>query len=337
MEQKVQKIKAEPVKLGSKGYYSLSVYKADGTEVEEKRVDACNNVVTYGGAYSIFFGTAMFSNYYANIGTGASEITRSSTGLGNRFNATSSGSSASRAGNEVDNGDGTSTLTFVRTMSFSLGSTTGTFSEVGISTSSNGSGFIAGQLIKDALGNPTTITVLSDEQLRVTYTLELTIPNGGLAVQPSIGTGTVTTPEGSSTYTIYTQPFFSVYTVGDSFATIRLSSARSVTSFNNSAGTTITSTSTGGISLSHDGTGTVTVTTGNNTLAPSSFSSTDIAYIGAGGGSNSSAAVNNLNITSKRYPSTSSSYQYLAAEFSPPLSKDATRSLRCQFELVYTI
>lgn len=49
-----------------------------------------------------------------------------------------------------------------------------TISKIGI-LCDNGSGLtdrlIAGQLIKDGLGNPVTITILSDEQLDITYTL----------------------------------------------------------------------------------------------------------------------------------------------------------------------
>lgn len=338
METETNVIKTDPINLGAKGYYSLNVYKEDGSEVVEKRIKDSQNVVTYDGAYRLFFGGRMFSSMYANIGTGTTELTRTSPGLGNRFSASSNGVGAARSGNEVDNGDGTSTLTLTRTMTFALGSTPGTFSEVGISLGSDGSGFIAGQLIKDEFGTPTTITVLSDEQLRVTYTLELTVPNGGQDA-PLIGTGSVTTPEGVSSYSVYAQPFFAEYAVGSSIVVTRhnnIDGRAFVSSAPNSGATYFDAGGTD--SISHDGAGTVTRLTADGTASPSSFSNTSIRYHLTGYASSSGVDYQiGVNETSLLTPSNSSSEIAAVIEFNPPLSKDSTRSYKCRIETVYNI
>lgn len=62
---------------------------------------------------------------------------------------------------------------------FAQGAAAGNLSEVGISpNSTNASQFWSRALIKDGLGNPTTITVLSTEVLDVTYELRNYVPTG---------------------------------------------------------------------------------------------------------------------------------------------------------------
>jgi len=198
------------IKLGSKGHYNLTVLNSEGSRVEEKCTGEISNVITNTGAFNSFFGGQMFNRGVAVLGTGSVEITETDTGLTNQDGGASANSDLpSRSGNEVDNLDGTATLTITREMTFTLGSKVGTFSEVGISVS----GFIAGQLIKDEFGDPTTITILSDEQLIVTYTLEWTYPN----VSTLVGTGTVTDSASNSYgYEVWVQPYFSVYTLNAS-------------------------------------------------------------------------------------------------------------------------
>lgn len=339
MEQDINTIKTEPVTLGSKGYYSLHVYKEDGTEVVEKRITDSQNVVTYEGAYKLFFDDKLFSSMYANIGTGTTELTRSASGLSNRFSAPSSSSGASRSGNEVDNGNGTSTLTLVRGMSFSLGDTTGTFSEVGISTSSNGNNFIAGQLIKDEFGNPTTITVLADEQLSVTYTLELSVPNGEQGGK-NIGTGTVPTPEGAVGYTLYAQPFFGEYSLNDSDErTVDFEGdeafLRSSTDANSGSSTKLT---VGSSSLSRVD-GTVSLTTGNNTAPPSAFSRPTLKYAlyGSSPFGSGSAGDTGVDTINNLRPSRYRARMHTLLIYDTPINADNTRSYKAQLTLTYNI
>lgn len=70
----------------------------------------------------------------------------------------------------------------------------GDLSEVGIK---KGVTLMTRSLIKDEFGNPITIPVTSNQTVRVTYTIYSIIPSEVL------GTGTLTTPHGSSGYTVY--------------------------------------------------------------------------------------------------------------------------------------
>ena len=74
---------------------------------------------------------------------------------------------------------------FKRTFRFNVGELSGNYSEVGVGWGIGGGGnSIAGlfsrALIKDALGNPTTITVSADQVLDVSYTLKLYPPQNDI-------------------------------------------------------------------------------------------------------------------------------------------------------------
>ena len=329
-------LKTNKVNLKSKGYYSLSVYKADGTEVLEKKIDNTPNVVTYNGAFALFFTAQdLIGSMTTVVGTGTTEIVRSATSLGSQLAESSAASSTNRS-IEVDNGDGTSTITATRTNAFSLGQVVGTISEVGLENLS--SVFIAGQLIKDEFGNPTTVTILSDEQLIVSYTLEVIFPNGTPPViATSIGTGTVTTPTGSSDYTFYQQPLFSDW-ANTSQTYVRLQQHNRAYAVINSSGnpTAGWGSSTGAIT-NHNGTGEVTVSYTSQTASPSDFSSTDIKYIIAGS-SISYDRDNGLNTTTKIINSSRYSNRgTLVCEFTPALTKTSSDSMTVEMSQVFSI
>ena len=272
------KIKTNPVQLASKGYYGIKVFKEDGTEVLEKRVEKVDNVVTFTGAYYLFFESRPTVTMFCAVGTGTVERTRTSTSLDNQTYRSSFFRGAPRSG-ELDNGDGTSTINFSRTYDLPLGGVVGTISEVGLVASS--SDLIAGQLIKDEFGSPTTITILSDEQLVITYELELTFPNGEVAVSPIVGSGSVTTPRGTTAYTLYAQPFYTNYPLNgeDDLTTTRDSRNYYVSKGSN--GTTTIGEMQASISKSTslDSNGVVNVDYQAATASPSDFNSTDIKFI----------------------------------------------------------
>jgi len=336
-------VKTAPIKLGSEGYFGLAVYKADGTEVTEKRVSNTENVVTYTGAYSLFFGGGnadLLSPMYSQVGTGTTELTRASTGITNLLATTSTSSSVSRSGgNEVSNEDGTATLTAVRTNNFSLGAVVGTISEVGLITKS-GNNFIAGQLIKDEFGSPTTLTLLADEQLVVTYTLVLTYPNGSGSFSqaaPVVGSGTVTTPSGTSDYTMYAQPFFNEY-LGTEVAT-RTAGADSEYLFLSSTGEP--SYGFGSYfspSVTHDGTTGVSMNFSSKTVAPTDYISSDISFISAGVASTTSYYTR-VEPTTKLSVSrdNSSSSALIVVEFVPALVKTSSDSMTVHMTMDFVI
>jgi len=335
-------LKTAPIKLGSEGYFGLAVYKADGTEVAEKRVSDTGNVVTYAGAYNLFFGAGSYNLLGAmesQVGTGTTELTRASSGLGNLLATTTTYSDIDRSGNEVSNEDGTATLTATRTNSFSLGTVVGTISEVGLITRIADK-FIAGQLIKDEFGDPTTLTILSDEQLVVTYTLVLTFPDGSGSISqgaPLVGSGTVTTPSGAIDYNMYTQPLFKDY-AGDSALDTRAEAARQSYLLHSSSGNPVYNFgSFASAVISHDGTTGVSVNFVSTTVSPTDYSSSDISFISAG----SAAApqnVDGINTSTKLIDS--SPYNnggMLAVEFIPALTKTSSDSMTVHMTMDFVI
>jgi len=316
------------ISMGAKGYYSLSVLDSFGKVKKTKSAGNTANVVTYVGAYQALISSSIFSFTYAAVGTGTTEITRSSTALGAEGSGGRTGGvSASRGNSEVDNLDGTSTLTLTRNLSFSLGSQVGTFSEVGLYSSSSGGVFIAGQLIKDEFGAPTTITILSDEQLIVTYTIEWTVPNtSNLA-----GTGTVTDAASNTyNYEIWAQPYFSEYVVGDTDDSKRYFNSYDELSFREANGTSdygIGIDSNGGWSVSHNGSGVVTANAGSKTYSPTEMVFTDCVYIGFyffdGSNVRADIADTALNLAAV---SVNADGPAVFIKFLDPLSKDNTES-----------
>lgn len=83
-----------------------------------------------------------------------------------------------------------------RTFRFATGTAAGTLAEVGVGWSADG--MFSRSLIKDSNGDPTTITILSDEILDVIYELRLYAPTND-TVGEVIGNGT--------TYTITARPY----------------------------------------------------------------------------------------------------------------------------------
>ena len=73
----------------------------------------------------------------------------------------------------------------------------GDLSELGIRKGGSTGTLMSRSLIKDGSGNPITITVTDNQTVRVTYTLYSIIPDEVL------GSGTVSTPHGDLSYTVY--------------------------------------------------------------------------------------------------------------------------------------
>lgn len=331
--------KTIPIETSSKGHFSISKKNSSGKVLETYRTD---NVVTYEGAFYSLTDARLTLPLYAAVGTGSTEITRSSTSLGNQSGGRSGGEGASRSGNEVDNLDGTSTLTLTRELSFGLGSKVGTFSEVGLYSDDRGGVLVAGQLIKDEFGDPTTITVLSDEQLSVVYTLEWTVPNTSVLA----GTGTVTDANSNTyRYEVWAQPFFCEYEVGESYSSSRISSTKNnnVVAFRKANGTTgITVPSTGGWDYSNWGqeNGVGNIFTKTLTFSPSSFSYTDIVFVQMFLDRTSHLSRSNIVDTSIALSASYGSPSYTPAvvvKFLDPLTKTADDTLSFKVEVSYNL
>lgn len=208
------------VNCGSiKGYYGIAVKDIDGNIVPEKTIERSDNIVTNYGLGQCLGRTdsgIFAADTVVRVGTGTTEITATDTSLGTDITPRIV-NTGSKSGNPStylisDNGDGTSTYLFSHVGSFNVGDFDGdVLSEVGLHYTSAANTLVAGQLIKDSGGTPTTITVLSTEQLTVTYSFEVTVPNQKFQV----GTGTVDVDGTNYNYTLYCPKFFYNNNVSD--------------------------------------------------------------------------------------------------------------------------
>lgn len=307
------------INFGAKGYYSLAVLDKNGKVVDKNLYNPTNNVVTYVGAYFSFVSQNPFTSCYCKVGTGTTEIVRAATDLTAPEAASSNSISGNRSGSEVDNGDGTSTLTVVRNFVFGLGAVTGTISEIGVFA---GSVFVAGQLIKDEFGAATTVTLLADEQLTVSYTLEWTVPN----VSVSAGTGTVTDNNSNVyTYEVWCQPYFKETAINDSETGSRYRDTSTVYAmplFASGAGTGAMASQSLSVTRVD---GVVTYSSGTAAWTPTDFTA-DVGYVSVMNNASNSAPTNfGLGITSPPTVLSGNNRQTSAVvEFTPAIPKTGT-------------
>lgn len=109
---------------------------------------------------------------YCRVGTGSSTPANSDTLLNNQIASTQATFQASNVNRFSSAPYG---LTFTRYFSFGSGGAVGNISEVGVGSTPSGSLF-SRALILDGGGNPTSITILSDETLYVVYQLTFYAP-----------------------------------------------------------------------------------------------------------------------------------------------------------------
>jgi len=326
-----------PINMPSRGSYTLSKVDASGNpRTEGCPSNSTENVVTYGGAFKSLFNDGLFSYLYAEIGTSSTERVRSDTALGTPDSGrTSRSNSVGRAGNEVDNLDGTTTITLTRTMSFPLGGKVGTFSEVGVYSTSSGDTFIAGQLIKDEFGAPTTVTILSDEQLIITYTLEWVLPNNS----SKISTGTLTDASSNSySYELWAQPYFREYASGGTGSTTVFPGYGNV-GFLAANGTTQllteTNNASGAFSSSLGIAGEVTATSTLYSYGPAAGDISPISFIMPGIYGDPANIIDTVDVLRESNPDGSQSAVIL--KLLDPITKTDQQSLSFQFELTVQI
>lgn len=173
------------------GRYHLQVIRADGTLRQEIEF---NNLITNQGldwvyqppTFAVYGGTGKNLSGFCCVGTGTTPPANTDTKLG------TFGTFASVYGNTSIIysyiAGSPSIWQYVTTTTFPAGTATGTWSEIGVgpvgppgalsvTTEPSGPYLFSHALIVDGGGSPTTISVLSTEQLVVTYTLQLYITN----------------------------------------------------------------------------------------------------------------------------------------------------------------
>jgi hypothetical protein len=154
--------------VGVRGFLRCRAIRPDGRV--RPLTDWFPNLIVTAGLNAI--GTA--NNYLTacRVGTGTAPPSPSDTGLGNQIAGTSSrvlNQSGVRASPPYY---GARTITY----EFAEGAAAGNLTEVGIATAATGGSLFSRALILDGEGNPTSITVLSDEILQVDYQLRLYPP-----------------------------------------------------------------------------------------------------------------------------------------------------------------
>lgn len=154
--------------LGVAGFYQLHKYKADadGNPIPETKTLVCDwfpNLITNQGLERM--GTDNFYFNMCQVGSGNTPPAVTDTALETYVAGTSTKHSTSLATQPSAPYYGYCTGTY----RFEAGVAAGNLSEVGVGWGTSGATLFSRALILDGGGNPTTITILSDEILDVTY------------------------------------------------------------------------------------------------------------------------------------------------------------------------
>lgn len=171
--------------IGLQGYYRLTAHKLDGSS--RVVADWFPNLVLDNGLNLIGTQSNILAGAY--VGTGNSAPNAAQNALDSALPGAFAGVQTQDVGSDVPGGYCWSRTTF----RFPLGQAAGNLSEVGV-------GIAAGNLFSRALilngsGTPTTVTVLADEILDVTYEARLYWPSAdatGPITIPGVGTSTFT-------------------------------------------------------------------------------------------------------------------------------------------------
>lgn len=143
------------------GYFKIETVKV-GTGEKRLLADWFPNLITNQGLDRM----ALEYDYmdWCQVGTGSTAPANANTGLVNRVAGTNTKQSRTNTVNSTSPYYRSSIFVY----RFGAGAAAGNLSEVGVGWATSGSLF-SRALILDTFGNPTTITVLSDEYLDVTY------------------------------------------------------------------------------------------------------------------------------------------------------------------------
>lgn len=158
--------------MSLEGRYTIQKLDKSGKVISEFVV---MNLITDTGMNLYGSNSPSFNLAWCRVGTGTGTPAFTDTSLGNEIGL-SDGSPSKSTTREASPDWYTETSI---TYNFALGSVVGNITEVGVSTTNTGNLF-SRALFKDELGNPVSITVLSDEQLRVVYTLRAYAPSGDI-------------------------------------------------------------------------------------------------------------------------------------------------------------
>lgn len=164
---KCREIELPSQRVGLSGQYRLVVKEADGTVAKD--TGWFDNIITDLGLNR--FATALNMNVIS-IGTGTATPTAADTTLQTfvQFSDTGAPGAAYSPAYPPQNTTSPYATGYTFGYRFSIGRLNGTFSEVGISSTNDGTSLTSRALIVGGGGTPTTITVNSSQQLDAFYT-----------------------------------------------------------------------------------------------------------------------------------------------------------------------
>ena len=152
------------------GIIKLEVIREDGTLKEAAGLNVpFKNLITNAGLdYVNGYSTINDCTDYCKVGTGSTPPAVTDTDLAAKTGI------ASPQGSQTNSVQKT-TLPYysqhVRVFTFAVGAVSGNLTEIGFFNYASSGTMWSRALIKDSGGNPTTLTLLATEQLRVTYTV----------------------------------------------------------------------------------------------------------------------------------------------------------------------
>lgn len=160
-----------PIHMTVSGEYCLQVRKKTGEVVKD--TGFFKNLITNQGLDNIC-GSDNNALRYMSVGTGTTAPAITDTQLVNLRAVVDINASGNTAITSLDTTN--NYLISTLTASFLNGSASGNISEVGVGMSYDGTLLTSRALVRDANGDPTTITVLSDEDLVVIYKFKIKQP-----------------------------------------------------------------------------------------------------------------------------------------------------------------
>lgn len=167
---------APPLVIGIKGRYKVELIDAATGKVKRKL--EFDNLIVNGGMDALGSGSNVIPNTlyaYCGVGTGNTTPANTDTALVAEI--------LPRENNNAGIGD-TKTyqsgspdfIKFVTVRQFATTEANGNLTEIGFFGTPTGGTMFSRQLIKDGVGNPTTLTKTSSDQLRITYEIDVYPP-----------------------------------------------------------------------------------------------------------------------------------------------------------------
>ena len=290
--------------MNVKGFYFFEVGNEEGTR-DLAIAERHENMVVNTGLDALATSGNLF--YQCAVGTDNSVVLPTQTALGAQVGITGTILRTTSGAVSVSS---TRSYKYLRvTFRFNKGVATGSLNEVAVFSPGSPNKMLSRSLIVDTLGNPTTLTVLSDEWLDVTYELQFHVD-----LTPVVFTATIA----EEVYNITCKPARHLNAVGHNNYTnsILLNNGTSSTAYNGANGTVE------GLPTGSSSSGTLST----GTYVNGSYEA-DIMFSGTLDQLNLTGGIKSLLINLSK-----TSWQF---EFDKPLLKDSYRTVVFTFKLVW--